>query len=149
MALIEEFSSLDELAYMSTDELVDYIRKKGKNHFENPEEIAEAVQRAAKNSYRPPQVIADAAKQMLAISMNTIRLLQKQIKEYDKAIEKMLEAFPQTLTSSKALAIFMPPESLLRSVILTVSPVRQALRNMPVLSELSISPVTLKLRISA
>ena len=88
---------------MSTDELVDYIRKKGKNHFENPEEIAEAVQRAAKNSYRPPQVIADAAKQMLAISMNTIRLLQKQIKEYDKAIEKMLEAFPQTLTSVKGI----------------------------------------------
>ena len=49
------------------------------------------------------QVIADAAKQMLAISMNTIRLLQKQIKEYDKAIEKMLEAFPQTLTSVKGI----------------------------------------------
>lgn len=95
MALIEEFSSLDEL--------VDFIRKKGKNHFDDPEEIAEAVQRAAKNSYRPPQVIADAAKQMLAISMNTIRLLQKQIKEYDKAIEKMLEAFPQTLTSIKGI----------------------------------------------
>ena len=94
-ALIEEFSSLDEL--------VDFIRKKGKNHFDDPEEIAEAVQRAAKNSYRPPQVIADAAKQMLAISMNTIRLLQKQIKEYDKAIEKMLEAFPQTLTSVKSI----------------------------------------------
>ena len=101
-AQIEEFSSLDELAYMSTDELVDFIRKKGKNHFDDPEEIAEAVQRAAKNSYRPPQVIADA-KQMLAISMNTIRLLQKQIKEYDKAIEKMLEAFPQTLTSVKGI----------------------------------------------
>lgn len=77
--------------------------KKRKNHFDDPEEIAEAVQRAAKNSYRPPQVIADAAKQMLAISMNTIRLLQKQIKEYDKAIEKMLEAFPQTLTSIKGI----------------------------------------------
>ena len=79
------------------------IHKKGKNHFDDPEEIAEAVQRAAKNSYRPPQVIADAAKQMLAISMNTIRLLQKQIKEYDKAIEKMLEAFLQTLTSIKGI----------------------------------------------
>ena len=78
MALIEEFSSLDELAYMSTDELVDFIRKKGKNHFDDPEEIAEAVQRAAKNSYRPPQVIADTAKQMLAISMNKIaQLLMK------------------------------------------------------------------------
>lgn len=103
MALIEEFSSIDELAYMNTDELADFIREHGKNHFENPEEIAEAVQRAAKNSYRPPQVIADAARQMIAISMNTIRLLQKQIKEYDKAIEKMLETIPQTLTSIKGI----------------------------------------------
>lgn len=66
---------------MSTDGLADFIRKHGKNQFENPEEIAQAVQRAAKNSYHPPQVIADASKQMIAISMNTIRLLQKQIKE--------------------------------------------------------------------
>lgn len=40
---------------------------------------------------------------MFAISMNTIRLLRKQIKEYDKAIEKMLEAFLQTLTSIKGI----------------------------------------------
>ena len=33
MALIEEFSSLDELAYMSTDELVDFIRKKREKSF--------------------------------------------------------------------------------------------------------------------
>lgn len=32
MALIEEFSSLDELAYMNTDELADFIREHGKNH---------------------------------------------------------------------------------------------------------------------
>ncbi len=103
LALIEEFSSLDELAYMNPDELADFIRKHGKNHFENPEGIAEAVQRAAKNSYRPPQIIADTAKQMLAISMNTIRLLQKQVKEYDKAIEMQLQTIPQTLTSVKGI----------------------------------------------
>lgn len=103
MAIIDEFSSLDELAYMNPDELSDFIRKHGKNHFENSDEIAAAVQRAAKSSYRPPQVIADSAKQMLSISMNTIRLLQKQVKEYDKAIEKYLAAIPQTLTSVKGI----------------------------------------------
>lgn len=54
MAVIDEFSSLDELAYMNPDELADFIRKHGKNHFENPDEIAESIQNAAKNSYRPP-----------------------------------------------------------------------------------------------
>lgn len=103
MAVTDEFSSLDELAYMNPDELADFIRKCGKNHFENPDEIADAVQRAAKSSYRPPQVIADSARQMLAISMSTIRLLQKQVKAYDKAIEKQLQAIPQTLTSIKGI----------------------------------------------
>lgn len=103
MALIEEFSSIDELAYMSLEELADFVRRHGKNRFDNADEIADAVQRAAMNSYRPPQVIADSAKQMLAISMSTIRLLQKQVKEYDKAIEKQLQTIPQTLTSIKGI----------------------------------------------
>ena len=94
MAVIDEFSSLDELAYMNPDELADFIKKKKKNRFENPDEIADAVQRAARSSYRPPQIIADSAKQMLAISMSTIRLLQKQVKEYDKAIEKAIAVYP-------------------------------------------------------
>ncbi len=103
MALIEEFSSLDELAYMDIDALVAFISEKGRNHFENADEIAQAVQRAAKNSYRPPKIIADSVNQLLAISMATIRLMQKQIKEYDKAIEKQLESIPQTLTSVKGI----------------------------------------------
>ena len=63
----------------------------------------DVVQRAVKSSYRPPQVIADSTKQMLAISVSTIRLLQKQVKEYDKAIEKQLQSIPQTLTSIKGI----------------------------------------------
>ncbi len=31
MALIEEFSSIDELAYMSLEELADFVRRHGKN----------------------------------------------------------------------------------------------------------------------
>lgn len=103
LAVIEEFSSLDELAYMNTDELADFIREKGKNHFDDPEKIARAVQDAAKRSYRPPKVIADATNQLLAVSMSTIRMYQKIVKEYDKLIEKQLEAIPQTLTSVKGI----------------------------------------------
>ena len=103
LALIEEFSTPDELAYMDTETLTEFIKTKGKNHFDDPGKIAAAVQKAAKNSYRPPQVIADAVNQALAISMATIRLLRKQLKEYDKAIEKQLAAIPQTLTSVKGI----------------------------------------------
>jgi len=103
LALIEEFSSPDELAYMDTDELTEFIKTKGRNHFDDPEKIAVQVQKAAKNSYRPPQVIADSVNQALAISMATIRLLQKQLKEYDKIIAKDLAVIPQTLTSVKGI----------------------------------------------
>ena len=40
---------------------------------------------------------------MLAISVSTIRLLQKQVKKYDKAIEKQLQSISQTLTSIKGI----------------------------------------------
>ena len=103
LAIIEEFSSLDELAYMNTEELTEFIRTKGRDHFKDSEKIAIAVQKAAKNSYRPPQVIADSVNQALAISMSTIKLLQKQLKDYDKAIEKQLGTITQTLTSIKGI----------------------------------------------
>lgn len=102
-AIIEEFESLDDLAYMSADALAAFIRDHGKGKFENVDEIVSALQKAALNSYRPPAVIADSVNQILAISLSTIRLLQKQIKEYDKAIEKQLTTIPNTLTSIKGI----------------------------------------------
>ena len=88
---------------MNTEELTEFIRTKGRDHFKDSEKIAIAVQKAAKNSDRPPQVIADSVNQALAISMSTIKLLQKQLKNYDKAIEKQLRTITQTLTSIKGI----------------------------------------------
>lgn len=104
-AILEEFSSVDELAYMATNELADFIQKHGKGKFDNVEEIVSDLQKAAKNSYRPPTVIADSVNQILAISMSTIRLLQGQVKEYDKTIEKQFSTIPNTLTSVKGIGL--------------------------------------------
>lgn len=104
-AVLEEFSSVDELAYMDTNELAAFIQKHGRGKFDNVEGMVSDLQRAAKNSYRPPTVIADSVNQILAISMSTIRLLQGQVKEYDKAIEKQLSAIPNTLTSVKGIGL--------------------------------------------
>ena len=104
-AIFEEFESIDELAYMNTDELADFIQKHGRSHFSNPEEIARALQTAAKVSYNLPQTVADSVNQILAISLSTIRLLQKQVKEYDKTIEKQLALIPNTLTSVKGIGL--------------------------------------------
>lgn len=100
-AVIENFEFLDELAYIVSDELADLIKKHGKGKLEDVDGIVSNLQKAAQNSYRPPTVIADSVNQILAISMSTIRLLQGQVKEYDKAIEKQLSTIPNTLTSVK------------------------------------------------
>lgn len=100
-AVIENFESLDGLAYIVSDELADFIKKHGKGKLEDVDGIVSNLQKAAQNSYRPPTVIADSVNQILAISMSTIRLLQGQVKEYDKAIEKQLSTIPNTLTSVK------------------------------------------------
>ena len=59
-AILEEFESVDELAYMDPNELAAFIQKHGKGRFENVDEIVSVLQKAAKNSYRPPTVIADS-----------------------------------------------------------------------------------------
>lgn len=105
VAVIEAFESLDDLAYMDADELAAFIQKHGRGKFEDVDGIVSDLQKAAKNSYRPPTVIADSVNQILAISMSAIRLLQKQIKEYDKAIEQQLSAIPNTLTSVKGIGL--------------------------------------------
>ena len=100
-AVIENFEFLDELAYIVSDELADFIKKHGKGKLEDVDGIVSNLQKAAQNSYRPTTVIADSVNQILAISMSNIRLLQGQVKEYDKAIEKQLSTIPNTLTSVK------------------------------------------------
>ena len=66
-AIIEEFETLDDLAYMNADELAAFIRDHGKGKFENVDEIVSALQKAALNSYRPPTVIADSVNQIHSI----------------------------------------------------------------------------------
>lgn len=45
--IIEDFETLDNLAYMNADELAALIRNHGKGKFENVEEIVSALQKVA------------------------------------------------------------------------------------------------------
>ncbi len=103
IAIIEHFESADELAYMNADELADFIRVHGKGKSKDVDSLVADLQKAARNSYCLPKEIADSVNQVLAISMSTIRLLQNQVKDYDKAIDKILSTIPNTLTSIKGI----------------------------------------------
>jgi transposase len=97
MDLFLEQYSLEELAQMSLDELAAYLRSKGKNRFENPEQVARSIQKAVRSSYRLDKVMEDSIDTLLATSVTVIRTFQKQIKEMDTAIERIMAGLPQTL----------------------------------------------------
>lgn len=103
LAVYEEFDSADALAYMDLHELTAFLQKKGKNHFSNPEEVAKAIQKAARSSYRLPKTVNDSVNQVLSISISSIKALETQIKEFDKAIADQMELIPNTLISVKGI----------------------------------------------
>ena len=103
LAVYEEFESADTLAYMDLHELTEFLQKKGKNHFSSPEEVAKAIQKAARSSYRLPKTVNDSVNQVLSISISSIRALESQIKQFDKAIAAQMELIPNTLTSVKGI----------------------------------------------
>ncbi len=103
MAIIEDFLSVDEIAYMQVEELASFINEKSKGHFAEPKEIAEAIKKAARSSYRLPKTVNDSVNQVLAVSYVAIKALKDQLKALDKAIEEQFKLIPNTLTSVKGV----------------------------------------------
>lgn len=99
LAVYDEFESAEALATMDLHELTAFIMKKGKNRFPNPDEVAKAIQKAAQSSYRLPKTVNDSVNQVLSISITSIKALDAQIKEFDKAIAAQMKLLPNILTS--------------------------------------------------
>ncbi len=98
LALMERFETVDELAFADLDELTAFIDEKGRN-FADPAAKAKAIEAAARNSYRLPVTVNNSVNQAMAVSIATMRALEKQIKVLDKAIEQQFKIIPNTLTS--------------------------------------------------
>ena len=99
LAVYNEFDSAEALASMDLQELTDFIVKKGRNRFPNPDAVAHAIQKAARSSYRLPKTVNDSVNQVLSISITSMRALETQIKEFDKAISAQMELLPNVLPS--------------------------------------------------
>lgn len=94
--LLEQYS-LDEIGSMKLADLADYLKKKGKNRFPDPEKVAKCIQKAARSSYRLSKCVEDTIDVLLATSIESIRTIKQQIKQIDKAIEHLLDGIPNTL----------------------------------------------------
>lgn len=101
--LVNEFESVDEIAYTPLEELAEFLNQKGKGHFVDPQALAREIQKAARSSYRLPKAIQDSVNQVLAMQAQTIRFYSQQLKDYDKLIEAQMTGIPNTLTSIKGI----------------------------------------------
>lgn len=97
LEMLSEKFSLDDIANREVDDLADYLRDKGRNRFPNPEHVAACIQKAARASYRLSKVVEDSIDLVLGTSIQAIRSIQAQLKELDKAIERILESIPGSL----------------------------------------------------
>lgn len=99
LAVYDEFESAEALANMDLHELTAFIMEKGKNRFPDPDSVAKAIQKAARSSYRLPKTVNDSVNQVLSISITSMKALESQIKEFDKAIAAQMKLLPDVLTS--------------------------------------------------
>lgn len=99
IALMEQFESVDELAYADLEDLTAFIAKSGRGKFSDPEATAKAVRAAAKGSYRLPKTVNDSLNQAMSVSIAGMKALDAQIKTLDKAIEQQFEIITNTLIS--------------------------------------------------
>lgn len=97
LAVIEEFMTLDDIVNADLDKLANFVAEKGRNHFSDPEAIAKALKSAAQASYRLPKTVNDSVNQVMAISISSMKAMQKQIKAFDKAIQEQIKLIPNTL----------------------------------------------------
>lgn len=96
MEMLSEKYSLDDIATMDVAELADYLRDKGRNRFPDPENVARCIQKAARASYRLSKVVEDSIDLVLGTSIQAIRSIQAQLKELDKAVERILDGIPES-----------------------------------------------------
>jgi transposase len=102
-AVIAEFFSVDDIAQLSMEDLIQFVCEKGKNRFPHPEQVVEKIKQVARESYRIRPALAESVSLVLVLSWQNIRALEKTLHETDKAIEHAFAAFPNTLQSVPGL----------------------------------------------
>ncbi len=96
-AVLRQFATLDEIAAMPFDELVEWLDVKGKRRFPNPEENARKLHQVATDSYRLPDEWAVVVHDIVALNLRHIALLENLIGRVDTAITQQMLDIPHTL----------------------------------------------------
>ena len=120
--------------------LADFLREKGKNRFPDPEGVAKCIQKAARSSYRLSKCVEDSVDVLLATSIECIRTLSAQIKQLDKAIERLLDGIPNTLQTLPGIGPVFCSGILAEIGDINRLRIKLLLQSMPVLHGVNTSP---------
>jgi transposase len=96
-AVLQEFSSLEEIAAMPFDELVEWLDVRGKRRFADPQHNASSLQQVARDSYALPDALQQPIHQVLSWSLQHVTFLEGQIKRLDSAIAEQIATIPHQL----------------------------------------------------
>jgi transposase len=98
-AVIQEFASMEEVAAMPFDELVEWIDQQGKRRFANPEDNAKRLLLVAQESYPLAKALQAPVNLVLSLSLKNISQLEGLQKRLDTAIAEQMQDIPNTLTT--------------------------------------------------
>jgi transposase len=96
-AVVQEFASIDEIAALPFDELVEFIDEQGHRRFPDPCKNARKLQQVAEDSYPLPEAMQGPVNVVLSLSLRHIRSLEGLQKRIDTAIAEAMPTIPQTL----------------------------------------------------
>jgi transposase len=98
-AVLKEFPSLETVAAMPFEDLVEWLDTKGKRRFSQPEDNARRLQQIAIDSYQLPDAWLDSVNTALSLSLRHITVLQQLLTRLDAAIADQLDNYPHSLTT--------------------------------------------------
>lgn len=96
-AVLQEFASIEEIAAIPFDELVEFIDVKGKRRFPDPLNNARKLRQVARHSYPLPQALQEPVNTVLGLSLRHIAFLERQEKRLNAAIAECIQPIHHTL----------------------------------------------------
>ncbi len=96
MDLLTESLSFGEIAEMEIEDLAAILQKKGRGRFGDPNKLAKAINKAIRDSYRLGKVLEGSVDIVLGTYAMMIKTIKQQVKELDKAIERLLQTIPES-----------------------------------------------------
>jgi transposase len=101
--IIREYTSIEQIAAIPLDDLVETIDRLGKRRFADPLQAAQKLQAVAQQSYILPEVLQGPVNLILRQTLQQITALERLIHQTDTAIAEVMQTLPNTLQTIPGL----------------------------------------------